>query len=42
MGDNRNASSDSRDANIGEIDTRYIIGKAFLRIFPLNSAGFIK
>ena len=39
MGDNRNASSDSRNAGIGEIDTRYILGKAIYRIFPLNSFG---
>lgn len=42
MGDNRNASSDSRNASIGEIDTRYIIGKAFFRLFPFENAGFIK
>ncbi len=42
MGDNRNDSSDSREAGIGEIDTRYILGKAILRVFPTNSFGFIK
>lgn len=39
MGDNRNASSDSRNAGIGEIDTRYILGKAIYRILPFNSFG---
>lgn len=42
MGDNRNDSSDSRDAGIGEIDTRYILGKAILRIFPTSSFGIIQ
>ncbi len=42
MGDNRNASTDSRSQSIGEIDTRYIIGKAFLRIYPFDSFGFVK
>ena len=39
MGDNRNASSDSRNAGIGEIDTRYILGKAIFRILPFESFG---
>ena len=41
LGDNRNASSDSRDANLGCVDTRYIIGKALWRITPLSSFGSI-
>ena len=28
MGDNRNRSSDSRDSNLGTVDTRYVIGRA--------------
>ena len=39
MGDNRNASSDSRNAGIGEIDTRYVLGKAVYRILPFNAFG---
>ena len=39
MGDNRNASSDSRNVGIGEIDTRYILGKAIYRILPFDSFG---
>lgn len=35
MGDNREASSDSRIW--GSLHERYIIGKAFLRLFPLRS-----
>jgi signal peptidase I len=31
MGDNRNASADSRDAGIGMIDERYVVGTVFYR-----------
>ena len=41
MGDNRNASSDSREKGIGLIDTRYILGKAIYRILPFSSFGTI-
>ena len=34
MGDNRNRSSDSRDANLGTVDTRYVIGRAVAVAFP--------
>ena len=34
MGDNRNASSESRDYRLGTVDTRYVIGKAAFLIFP--------
>ena len=39
MGDNRNNSHDSRSANIGMVDERYIIGKVVCRIFPFESFG---
>ncbi len=42
MGDNRNGSSDSRNAGIGEIDKRYIIGEAVLRIYPFEEFGIIE
>lgn len=42
MGDNRNNSSDSRSEDVGPIKRDDIIGRAALRIFPLNSIGFIK
>ena len=29
MGDNRNHSSDSRSENLGTVDTRYVLGRAF-------------
>ncbi len=32
MGDNRNASTDSRDKFVGLIDTRYIVGEAVYRV----------
>ena len=41
MGDNRNHSTDSRFAPIGCVDTKYILGKVILRIFPLNRIGGI-
>jgi signal peptidase I len=41
LGDNRNNSQDSRSDWIGEIDTRYILGRLVLRIFPLNKLGIV-
>ena len=41
MGDNRNRSTDSRSAAIGCVDTRCIIGRALLRLAPLNQFGRI-
>lgn len=34
MGDNRNRSSDSRNAGLGTVDTRYVIGRAVAVAFP--------
>jgi len=34
LGDNRNASSDSRNIRLGTVDERYIIGKAVFLLFP--------
>ena len=34
MGDNRNRSDDSRNAELGTVDTRYVIGKAVFLLFP--------
>lgn len=39
MGDNRNHSTDSRTSSIGCVDTREILGKAYLVLFPLKSFG---
>ena len=42
MGDNRNHSADSRLEEIGQIDERCIVGKAYARIFPLEEATWFK
>ena len=36
LGDNRNNSSDSRDPNVGNIHKEDILGKAWIRIWPLS------
>ncbi len=40
MGDNRNDSLDSRSSRIGDIDERYILGKAVFRILPFGDNKF--
>lgn len=42
LGDNRNHSSDSRTTAVGVVPKEKIIGKAWLRIYPFNSIGFVK
>jgi len=42
LGDNRNHSTDSRRSTVGMIDTRCILGKVILRIFPLSGFGTVK
>ena len=42
MGDNRNASTDSRDKRIGMVDERLIIGKVYMVIYPLSEFGVAK
>lgn len=37
MGDNRNHSWDSRDADVGFVDTRYVLGKVLVRFMPFDS-----
>jgi len=41
MGDNRNASTDSRDEDIGMVDSRQILGKVYLVIFPISEFGLV-
>lgn len=42
LGDNRNNSSDSRDPVVGNIHRDEFIGKAWMRIWPLDEMGMIK
>lgn len=42
LGDNRNASSDSRDPSVGIIKRDDIVGRAWFRIYPFSKFGFIK
>ncbi len=42
LGDNRNASSDSRDPSVANIKREDIIGRAWLRIYPFHKIGFIR
>ena len=42
MGDNRNASTDSRDKRIGMVDKRLVIGKVLLVVYPFNSFGSVE
>lgn len=37
MGDNRNASSDSRDSRLGMIDTRNIVGRVIVMLVPAKT-----
>jgi signal peptidase I len=41
MGDNPSGSEDSRFANIGNVKSAYIIGKAWFKLLPFDDAGFI-
>jgi len=42
MGDNRNNSSDSRTDMVGNIKKENIIGKAWLRIWPVSDFGVLQ
>lgn len=42
LGDNRNASSDSRMDIVGNIQRENIIGKAWVRIWPFQKLGVLK
>lgn len=41
LGDNRNHSSDSRDSSVGVLHRDELIGRAWIRIWPLDSIGVI-
>ena len=42
LGDNRNASSDSRSASVGNIRGEDFVGRAWVRLYPFDKIGFIK
>ncbi len=42
MGDNRNHSKDSRSEEVGNVNRAQIIGRAWVRIWPLSEIGFLK
>ena len=42
LGDNRNHSQDSRDPYVGVLKRSDLMGRAFIRIYPLNKFGVIK
>jgi len=42
LGDNRNNSQDSRYATVGSINREDIVGRAWMRIWPLKSFGILE
>ena len=42
LGDNRNHSSDSREASVGVLTRDQLIGRAWVRIYPFRKIGVIK
>ena len=42
LGDNRNHSSDSRDPSVGVLKRSDLLGRAWVRIYPFDKAGFIR
>ncbi|MCL2864280.1 MAG: signal peptidase I [Lachnospiraceae bacterium] len=42
LGDNRNRSSDSRDPHVGVQHRNDMLGRAFLRMWPLSDFGLIR
>ncbi len=42
LGDNRNDSTDSRDPSVGKISRDRIIGRAWVRIWPLSKIGVLR
>lgn len=42
LGDNRDSSEDSRFSNFGNVSEKQIIGKVWLRVFPLIDFSFIR
>lgn len=42
MGDNRNHSEDSRFSEVGKVSRSEILGRAWLRVFPIHKWGLVK
>lgn len=42
MGDNRNASMDSRDPRIGEVNEEDVLGKVLIRLLPISAFGTVE
>ncbi|SCY54978.1 signal peptidase I [Lachnospiraceae bacterium XBB2008] len=42
LGDNRNNSADSRMEAVGNINRKIIVGRAWVRIWPLHNAGKVE
>ncbi len=42
LGDNRDSSEDSRFANVGNVRQEQILGKVWLRIFPIKDFGPVR
>lgn len=42
LGDNRNNSKDSRDPSVGNVKRSSIVGRAWVRIWPLSDFGVLK
>lgn len=42
LGDNRNHSSDSRDPSVGVLHRKDLMGRAWIRIWPLDKFGVIR
>ncbi len=42
LGDHRMGSTDSRNSSVGLVDTDYVVGRAWLRFFPLDTLGILQ
>jgi signal peptidase I len=42
LGDHRQESTDSRRASVGLVDTEDVVGRAWLRFFPLDTLGLFQ
>jgi len=42
LGDNRNLSADSRNAQIGQVDINNVVGRVMFRVFPFDKFGVVK